>query len=289
MFVVTILRNSVLCLVVFLSTFSFGFINVTHTVDYNPDIEKIREAQWESTEVADGISWRYYHFKDLFQSRQSVTLLEIDLNKGFEIDIPYVNSGFLKTSDAAIDSRALVAFNGSFFNTSVGGSSVFFKKAGEVMTDTRKNFTSYRENGALVINEKGEVSIADRPTQGWTSLDAFTALASGPLLIMDGKALEQKDEAFNSNRHPRTAVGLTPDNRMLVFVVDGRASEAHGMTIEELTLLFQAFECEYALNLDGGGSSTAWVRNRGVVNYPSDNKAFDHEGERGVATVLVVK
>jgi len=253
------------------------------------DIEKIQEADWETTEVKEGITWKYHHFRDLFKSRQSVTLFEIDLNEDLEIDIPYVNSGFLKTSDAAIDARAAIGFNGSFFSTSVGGSTVFFKKEGEVITETRKNFTPYRENGAIVISEDGEVSIAERPSNGWTSLDAYTALASGPLLIMDGKALDQKDEAFNRNRHPRTAVGLTADNRLLVFVVDGRASEAHGMTIEEMTQLFQAFDCQLALNLDGGGSSTAWVRNRGVVNYPSDNKTFDHEGERGVATVLVVK
>jgi exopolysaccharide biosynthesis protein len=49
--------------------------------------------------------------------------------------------------------------------------------------------------------------------------------------------------------------------------------------------------CVDALNLDGGGSSTMVIRgqpNNGVVNYPSDNKKFDHEGEREVANALVV-
>ena len=73
---------------------------------------------------------------------------------------------------------------------------------------------------------------------------------------------------------------------MIAVVVDGRNTQAEGMTINEVTLLMQALGCREAMNLDGGGSSTAWVENLGVVNFPSDNKIFDHEGERGVANVI---
>jgi exopolysaccharide biosynthesis protein len=59
------------------------------------------------------------------------------------------------------------------------------------------------------------------------------------------------------------------------------------MTIEEIASVMKALGCVNAMNLDGGGSSTAYVMNRGVVNYPCDNQKFDHEGERGVATVIV--
>lgn len=44
-------------------------------------------------------------------------------------------------------------------------------------------------------------------------------------------------------------------------------------------------------SLDGGGSATLWVRgqpDRGVVNYPSDNKAYDHKGERPVSNAIAV-
>jgi exopolysaccharide biosynthesis protein len=46
------------------------------------------------------------------------------------------------------------------------------------------------------------------------------------------------------------------------------------------------------MNLDGGGSSTLYIRNatdNGVVNYPSDNKKFDHEGQRSVANIIYLK
>ena len=47
-----------------------------------------------------------------------------------------------------------------------------------------------------------------------------------------------------------------------------------------------------AINLDGGGSTTLWITNykdNGVVNFPTDNKKWDHEGERKVANVVLLK
>lgn len=48
---------------------------------------------------------------------------------------------------------------------------------------------------------------------------------------------------------------------------------------------------EDALNLDGGGSSTLYMKGigeNGVVNMPSDNKMFDHEGERKLSSIIYV-
>jgi exopolysaccharide biosynthesis protein len=46
------------------------------------------------------------------------------------------------------------------------------------------------------------------------------------------------------------------------------------------------------MNLDGGGSTTMYIKKQsdnGVVNYPSDNKQFDHYGERKVANIIYIK
>jgi exopolysaccharide biosynthesis protein len=45
-----------------------------------------------------------------------------------------------------------------------------------------------------------------------------------------------------------------------------------------------------ALNLDGGGSTTLYVKDaseNGIVNHPSDNKKFDRQGERFVVNSLL--
>ena len=80
-------------------------------------------------------------------------------------------------------------------------------------------------------------------------------------------------------------------------MVDGRYDSSGfsiGMSAKQLTMfLANNFNPQYALNLDGGGSSTMCVRRYGVVNYPCDNVQskglpHDHEGERARDTHLVI-
>ncbi len=252
--------------------------------------ELLQQTEWETKTVANGMVWKQYQFDNIFDSRQYINMFDVDLNQaGVKIDIPHVTSGFLKTSEAAERASAVLAFNGSYFDTSVGGSTVFFKHAGKVVTQTKAGFTSYRENSALAISESGKVSIEKRPGAGWSALDAHYVLAGGPLLVFGGEVIEQLDQAFNTNRHPRTVVGVTKENHLIVLVIDGRSAQSQGLTTPQLGDLMKALGCESAMNMDGGGSSTAWVKGFGVVNHPSDNKIFDHAGERGVATVFTIR
>ncbi len=261
-----------------------------YSQEQKADLEELLAGtQWHTKEVAPGIVWKYFQFPQIFDSRQYVNIFEIDLSKGFKIEIPYVKTGFLKTSAAATTNNALVAFNGSYFNTSTGGSTVFFKYDGAIVNQTVNGFNTYRENGAVVLNNAGLPSVVAKPSGGWSTLTQPVALAGGPLLILDGQELSQLVVDFNETRHPRTAVGITATNKMLVVVVDGRSSQSQGLTIPQLSKLMAGLGCTQALNLDGGGSSTAWVKGEGVVNFPTDNNTFDHEGERAVATVFTVK
>ena len=81
------------------------------------------------------------------------------------------------------------------------------------------------------------------------------------------------------------------DNHLLMVVVDGRRpGVSEGMSARELTRFLRTnFNPRYALNMDGGGSSTLCVRGQGdplthVVNYPTDNNRYDHAGERKVTS-----
>ncbi|MDM1295661.1 phosphodiester glycosidase family protein [Sphingobacterium sp. N143] len=260
-----------------------------YSISHDEDLaELIGTTNWNTKNVADGIVWKYYQFPRIFESKQYVNVFEIDLKKGLKIEIPYVKTGFLKTSEAATAQNASVAFNGSYFNTSTGGSTVFFRYDGQIVNQTVNGFNSYRENGAFTFTGQ-TYQIVPKPVAGWNNLSSTAALAGGPLLIQDGKVLEQLNVDFNNSRHPRTAVGLTKDNKLIVAVIDGRSSQSQGVTIPQLGEIMAALGCTSALNFDGGGSSTAWVRGEGIVNYPSDNGKFDHEGERAVATVFTVK
>ena len=96
-------------------------------------------------------------------------------------------------------------------------------------------------------------------------------------------AQQTVNPSFGNQRHPRTALGWTADGRLLLVVVDGRqAPYSDGMSLDELTWLFQRLGATDALNLDGGGS-TAMVIEGQLVNRPSDP-----QGERAVGNALAL-
>ncbi|WP_433895831.1 phosphodiester glycosidase family protein [Sphingobacterium mizutaii] len=251
--------------------------------------ELLAKTEWKTTQIKDGIVWKYFHFPQLFESKQYINIFEIDLTKSPSIDIPHVKSGFLKTSAAAVQANAMVAINGSYFNTSKGGSTVFFKYAGDIINQTVNGFDSHRENAALIVDATGKPRIIQKPSSGWSSVAEPFALAGGPLMIVNGEEQEQLNVDFNTARHPRTAIGITADQKMILLVVDGRSSQSQGLNIIQLSSLMKALGCISAANFDGGGSSTAWAKDKGTVNFPSDNGKFDHEGERAVSTVITIK
>jgi len=128
---------------------------------------------------------------------------------------------------------------------------------------------------------------------GFTPIRPREAVGGFPVLVADSAVLQDLDSAggagFAPVRHPRTAVGIASDGRRLLLVtVDGRQLPySDGMTLRELAELLRSFGAAEALNLDGGGSTTVVVRERGgalaVANRPSDR-----EGERPVANALAV-
>jgi exopolysaccharide biosynthesis protein len=118
----------------------------------------------------------------------------------------------------------------------------------------------------------------------------FTAdfiVGGGPRLIRGGRPATGDPGIYGSGfadaRHPRTAVGVRADGRILLVTVDGRQPEKSvGMTIAELTDLLIELGAVEAINMDGGGSTTMVIDGK-VVNSPSDLT-----GERPVGDALLV-
>ncbi|HEX8990174.1 MAG TPA: phosphodiester glycosidase family protein [Anaerolineales bacterium] len=125
------------------------------------------------------------------------------------------------------------------------------------------------------------------------SLDAparpFNAVSGETLLVSGG----QLSPGLNDNTtQPRTAVGYSRNGRYLyLVVVDGRQPfYSEGMSVKELGELMISLGAHYAMNLDGGGSSTMVVRGLDgrprVLNSPIDN--YIPGRERPVANHLGV-
>ncbi|WP_246862681.1 phosphodiester glycosidase family protein [Pedobacter sp. KBS0701] len=157
-----------------------------------------------------------------------------------------------------------------------------------------KNGNRARHQEAAVVMDKGKISIKkwDGST-GWeTKLSEQNVLLNGPLLTLNHVDEILDTTGFNRLRHPRTCLGLKPNGKVILLTVDGRNENSSGMSLFELTKLMRWLGCTSAINFDGGGSTTLWVNGMpdgGVINYPADNKKWDHEGQRKVANVILVK
>lgn len=100
--------------------------------------------------------------------------------------------------------------------------------------------------------------------------DVNHIISGGPYLVKNGQVYvdisEQKLGSIGG-RNPRTAVGYTSNNNLIIVTVDGRESSSIGMTLNELANFMKSIGCYNAMNLDGGGSTVLYINGR-VVNHP---------------------
>ena len=247
---------------------------------------------WQTKEIAEGLLWKQTQTR-LFNGAQSINILEVNLKKR-AVTLACDEEEKQLTSKFGNSSGSLAAVNAGFFDVKNGGSVTYIKVDGKLpSSDTTKWKITKTLNGAFIIKNNGKFEIEKAGSySGYTTQKKFDdVLVTGCLLIDEGREVVLPEVSFVTKRHPRTCLGIINKNTVLLVTVDGRSAQAEGMTLYELTKLMQSLNCKEAINLDGGGSTTMWINasTSGVVNYPSDNKKFDHQGERTVANALVVK
>lgn len=270
---------------------SFAMQAWTQTAE---DSLAIINAKWETTLSEDGIFHKRALIPMLYNGSQHVNYVEIPRSRKFIFGLGSPG-GMERTSDIALEHQALAAINGSYYNMKVGNSVCFLKVGSEVVDTTTASEFKQRVTGAVHVNKRKvrvmpwsvEVERAYKGRKG-------TVLASGPLLLKDGDicSWDNCGKKFITTKHPRSALYVTP--KSVVFItVDGRSpGNAVGVNIPELAHLIKVLGGTDAINLDGGGSTTLWMSQEGegrVLNCPSDNKSFDHEGERSVSNAFFVK
>ena len=116
-----------------------------------------------------------------------------------------------------------------------------------------------------------------------------TAIGGGPVLLQNGEINISNNEerkfagkAIN-DRHPRTAIGYTKDNKLVILVSEGRTESAAGMTLPQLAKVLKDLGCVEALNLDGGGSSCM------LINGKETNSPSDKGTQRPVPSVFLIE
>ncbi len=270
--------------------FLFLSCSILHSHAQSSDSLTVVNKEWTVKKVAKGVEWKQGHFDNLFNSVQEVNWIEIDLKKqGKNLHLAADSKILKPTSEFALENNALVAINGGFFNMKDGGAVDYIRVDGHVINQTAKE--SDRANAVLSIDRK-RVTIQPATRENVEDSQSLDLMLSGPLLLQGANRYNLGENAFNDNRHPRTAVGIAKKNKLILLVVDGRNAQAQGMSLHELASLMKWIGAQDAMNLDGGGSSTLFVKggsSNNIVNYPSDNKKFDHEGQRNVANIIYLK
>jgi exopolysaccharide biosynthesis protein len=269
------------------------FLGASGAID--AQINGFNKIKWEKEKIAPGVIWKSSHTLLNDTIPQNINILVVNLKKR-NIALVHNPEKNVRTSIQAQSAGALAAVNAGFFNVKNGGSVSYLKTAGRIvdMDTAKKWIRNSNLNGAILIRSSEEIYIGKIMSNSWfdSHSEYEDILVTGPLLVEKGTLSNMPKTSLVTNTHPRTAIGTRNCRKIIIVTIDGRAAEAAGMTLEELAEMMMLLKCKDAINLDGGGSTTMWINNKpfnGVVNMPSDNKKFDHEGERSVANILVIK
>lgn len=193
------------------------------------------------------------------------------------------------------DQNAQLAVNASFFamgevdTDNVG----LVVSRGEHVSPFSKNWPAInidKKNRATIVRGEDETFNVTKPKK---KVELYNAVAGSDQIVTDGKPIEnQPDREFFTTAHPRTAIGITKDHKLLLVTVDGRQPGfSEGIPLDELAQLMIELGAVQALNLDGGGSTTLAIADPEprLLNTPSSKfKDGTHGDQRMNGTNLAV-
>ena len=184
----------------------------------------------------------------------------------------------------------LAAFNADFFDMFGDcAPSGLCVKDGTVVANpqSERYFFGVKKDGTHIIDTLcGKPRLLEELDQAVCGLN---------LLLENGEIRDVSvGEYFGSRTHPRTVVGLTEDDRVVILVIDGRRPwHSNGATLHECALLLKEHGAVHGVNLDGGGSSTFIVKKgetREMLNHPADlHRPFDDLIRDVFNCILIVK
>ena len=154
--------------------------------------------------------------------------------------------------------KQIVIADGKLVRTSYGSNRI--PENGFVVVASEKNINS------IIKAKRFKLNIKMNPD--WKDVNHI--ISGGPYLIKGGEIyvdMSAQKLASIGGRNPRTAIGYTKDNHLILLTADGREGSSIGLTLMELASLMKELGCVNAMNLDGGGSTVMYVKGK-VVNRP---------------------
>ena len=244
---------------------------------YNSNLLELTSST--SSELAEGITYREMSYTDFHSLPVEAFAVEIKSGAGtLKLGTPNGEtsfSGVSATTTAEMKTLmntgedVIAGINGDFFD--LGGTSaplgLCVKDGGVMQQANGRPWFAVLGDGSFRLGSGNDSrKLLDQ---------MVTAIGGSHILLKNGNPYELgQDSDFGGIRHPRSAIGYNEDGDIILLVVDGRrANYSNGASLSDLSLILKQLGATYALNLDGGGSSTLATVEDGSVtikNSPSD-------------------
>ncbi len=230
-------------------------------------------------------------------------------NFSFEITVTAPNGVSEKVSavNKYDDMNGLVMYTDAWNNLSLGASGpvqeIVVDDKGKVIDKRWDSEPAEIPKGGYILTSNltkntfidDNLQVGDEVTLEITTLPDYNkienAVGGGAIILADGKVPSSFSHNI-SGYQPRSAVGIDETGKIITLVaVDGRRSEAKGMTQTQLGYLMAELGCYNALNLDGGGSTALVVKEdneQKVTNTPSDGSLRQVSNSIGITSDATV-
>ena len=208
--------------------------------------------------------------------------VRVDLNQPhFRVELSREADRGSVPTDFAAKMGAVALINGSFFNSAYSSLGLTISQGKEWNAIySRKEVTGLM---ACTVTHSCTIyhTYADDIRPSW-----YTAVSGIHSLVRSGIPRSPEEDLkcgrFCQYPNPRTAVGLSADNRTLFFVVvEGRREDSIGISLAAMGDEMKLIGASNALNLDGGGSSGLVVQGKLINQRP-----LNELNERPVSSAL---
>lgn len=272
---------------------------------------------WKTTKLKNGLNWYSYEGYELITSeKQVINVLEMNLDDdALKLEFRYYPDRAKISEVGKSDSKILAVTNASYGSGFTSGSPVdntyiringINHKEISIGPDDTGNWSKHE--AAVWYDGDKELGFISMPDDPYGAIEFYKSstyrnlFSSTHLLIEDNRKSDMNAYSKNygnyTSKGPCTVLAVTPDRKLLLVTVDGRwADKAAGMSYTQLQeFLMRYFRPKYAINMDGGGSTSMFVKGKNVVNYPcegtSSGEYATYKGtfkERGLITYFAIK
>lgn len=269
---------------------------VSNALKINVDFDqnKIASYDWTIHTVRPGLIYKTGQFSLFGSTIRRIHVLDLTLDANNILGIGFTTNN-KPTVDICMDNNAVAGINAGYFPMSgATDKDPYIRINGKTVQAGHEKVNAIFTNAALLINNN--IATIRKFTENTTNLNekaaeipvsqASNVILCGPMLLADGK-LENLDmsKSHNYSSTARTGLGVTADGKRVFLVVVDYNQGATGVQTPQLAKILQALGAESAMNFDGGGSSTMFVKDMGDNGRVSINTY----SQRAVRSVIFVK